>query len=443
MPTRSFNPVLLVLLVLVGLASAFSAFSARCGEEAQPEEGLDTILYNDPKLRPDQTKITKDDYLYVTGKHKIDLKKKSCDIKEVQYGEQDSEYAAGLSARDEGRYTVAAYHFVKSWEGLKGKTRTNWPAEYCNYQAGLALYTFGKFGGYTGKTGTVYDPPAVYFKRALEANPRSRFMPDMVSKIPICLTEEGKLDEAVAAIKDGEDKIKQYRTEGVAVAPGYSEVADRATAQLSVAAAKLAEKKASAAGAGADWQTVSDLWHSASGKCDRFPELQADAVDGELQALINMKNYDGVISQAQTYVDKYQSTGDNKVLPLLPGSYMALGKAFMGKAAQNEERKMTPQANQNYAEARWQFIHVVAQFFDKDEYVANAHFLAGVCYDKLKDLEPDAPDKAVRHWRLVVQNFPNSSFKALAEQQLATAGASIAPAPAPEPKKDEPKKDKT
>ena len=142
-----------------------------------------------------------------------------------------------------------------------------------------------------------------------------------------------------------------------------------------------------------------------------------------------------------TYVDKYQNSGDNKVLPLLPGSYMALGKAFMGKAAQNEERKMVPQANQNYAEARWQFIHVVAQFFDKDEYVANAHFLAGVCYDKLKDMEPDASDKAVRHWRLVVSNFPNSSFKALAEQQLTAAGASSAPAPAPEaPKKEEPKK---
>ena len=380
------------------------------------------------------------------GKHRIDIKRKSCDIKEIQYGEQDSEFAAGLAARDEARYSVAAYHFVKSLDALSGKTRTNWPPEYCNYQAGLALYTFGKFGGYTGRTGTVYDPPAVYFKRALEANPRSRFMPDIVSKIPICLTEEGKLDEAAAAIKDGNDKIKAYRNEGVAVAPGYAEVADKAQAQLAVAAARLAEKKAGKGGAGADWQTVADLWHSAGNKADHFPELQADAVDGELQALINMKNYDGVISQAQTYVEKYQNTGDNKVLPLLPGSYMALGKAFMGKAAQSEERKMTPQANQNYAEARWQFIHVVAQFFDKDDYVANAHFLAGVCYDKLKDLEPDAADKAVRHWRLVVSNFPNSSFKPLAEQQLANAGAaaSIAPAPvAPEPpKKEEPRKDK-
>jgi hypothetical protein len=282
----------------------------------------------------------------------------------------------------------------------------------------------------------------VYFKKALAANPRSRFMPDMVSKIPICLTEEGKLDEAVAAIKDGEEKVKAFRNEGIAIAPGYAEIADRATGQLAVAAAKLAEKKAEAAGGGADWQAVADLWHSASNKCDKYPELQADAVDGELQALIRQKNYDGAISQAQTYVDKYQSTGDSKVLPLLPAAYMALGKAYFGKATQAEERKMTPQANQNYAEARWQFIHVIAQFFDKDEFVANAHYLAGVCYDKLKDMEPDAADKAVRHWKLVVSNFPNSNFKAMAEQQLTGAGAALPATSTPDaPKKEAPKKE--
>ena len=431
--------------LVLTLAVLFCAGSARCAEEAQPEEGLDTIVYNDPKQKPDQTKITKDDYLYVQGKHRIDIKRKSCDIKEVQYGEQDSEFAAGLAARDENRYSVAAYHFVKSLDALAGKTRTKWPAEYCNYQAGLAMYNFGKFAGYTGKTGTVYEAPAAYFKRALEANPRSRFMPDIVSKIPICLTEEGKLDEAAAAIKDGNDKIKAFRSEGVAVAPGYSDVADRAQAQLAVAEAKLAEKKADAAGATGDWDNVAVLWHSALSKSDKFPELGADASDGELQAMIKQKNYDGVISGAQVTIDKYESTGDAKVLPLLPGAYMALGKAYMGKAAQAEERNMKPQANSNYADARWQFIHVISQFFDKDEYVANAHFLAGMCYDKLKDLEPDGAEKAQRHWKLVVQNFPNSSFKALAEMQL--GGAAPAPVPAPtdvkkEPaKKDEPKKD--
>jgi hypothetical protein len=441
-----------MLLIPVVLLACMSLSIA--AEDPQPEEGLDTLTPVDPKGHVDQTKIIKEDYLYIIGKHKIDIKRKSCDIKEVTYGEQDSEFQAGVTARDDGKYTIAAYHFVKALENLKGKTRTAWPAEYCNYQIGNALYLNGMYSGYKGKTGTIYQPPAEYFKLALAANPRSRFLPDIVSKIPYCLGSEetkmeggdavkltdaeimAKLTDAETSIKDSAAKLKAFRDEGIAISPAYADIADKAAAQLAIADAKILEKKTQRS-KDMSWQDVSDRWHLARTKSDKFPDLQAEAVDGELQAMVNMKNYDGVIAEAQTLIDKYKQTGDSKVLPLLPGAYTALGKSYLGKASDFEGKKNQQQALNNYAEARWQFINVVAQFFDKDEYVANAHFLAGICYERLKDVEPDAAEKAQRHWKLVVQNFPRSSFKDLAEQKLAESGG----APAPEKKDEGGKKD--
>ena len=421
-------------LILLALLLSIAALPVtRAAEDPQPEEGLDSLIPVAPNGRVDQTKIIKEDYLYIIGKHKIDIKRKSCDVKEVTYGDQDSAFQSGIIARDDGKFTVAANYFVKSLDNLKGKTRVAWPAEYCNYQIANALYMNGSFKGYTGKSGTVYSPPSEYYKLALAANPRSRFLPDIVSKLPYCLSEEDKLDEAEAAVKDGAAKIKTFREEGVAIAPAYADVAERASAQLALADAKIVEKRTEKAGAAANLQDVVDRWHLARTKSDKFPDLQAEAVDGELQAMVRMKNYDGVIAEAQTLIDKYKQTGDSKVLPLLPGAYTALGKSFLGKAADYEGRKNIPQAMNSYAEARWQFINVVAQFFDKDEYVANAHYLAGFCYNKLKDVEPDAAEKAQRHWKLVVANFPRSAFKDLAEKALADA--------TPAEKKDDDKKE--
>jgi len=62
---------------------------------------------------------------------------------------------------------------------------------------------------------------------------------------------------------------------------------------------------------------------------------------------------------------------------------------------------------ETYAEARWAFLNVIAQYFENEDYVGQAHYLAAFCYDKLKDIEPDdAKTKAIREWQAVVTNFP-------------------------------------
>lgn len=408
----------------LALANCACVMAGEAAGGAAPEEEFDVILRNDGKTTP-PTRIVQDNYLQVIGRRGGEVKVASCLIKEVIYGDKDANYAAALEKRDEGRYTLAAMYFLKAMENM-GKQK--WAAEYCNYGIGNALYEYGAFGGYKGRSGTEYASPVVYFKKALEANPKSRFTLDIISKIPRCLAEQGKLDEAEAALKEAEARIKSYRDETIKVAQEFGEQCDRATAAVAIASARLAEQKAVKDG---KWPDVKDKWLAARFKCTKYPELLADAVDGVLKALVMMKDYNGAKAEADAIVDKYKKEGE-KHLPLLPSAYTVLGKANLAQAVEFEGRGAKIQALNAYAEARWAFLHIIAQFFDNDDYVASAHYFAGLCYDKLKDVESDASEKAVREWKLVVSDFKKSDFKEPAEKELARVGVKmIGDAPPP------------
>ena len=60
-----------------------------------------------------------------------------------------------------------------------------------------------------------------------------------------------------------------------------------------------------------------------------------------------------------------------------------------------------------------------AEFFDDESHLAAAHYFAGLCYDRLREIESDAAAKARREWQTVVDRFAKSEFKELAEKELA------------------------
>jgi len=413
------------LLTITTFLTAAMMFNAGAGEKeaAAPEEELDVILRNDGKTAP-PTKIIQDNYLQVIGKKGAEIKVASCFVKELIYGDKDANYGAALDKRDEGRYTLAAMYYTKAMENM---TKQKWAVEYCNYGIANALYENGSFGGYKGKSGTEYAPPAVYFKKALEANPKSRFLLDIVVKIPICLSEQGKLDEAEAALKEAEARIKSYRDETIKIAQEFGEQCDRASAHVAIAGARLAEKRAATTNA---WPDAKEKWLAARFKAQKYPDLMADAVEGVLKALVAMKDYNGAKAEADSIVEKYKKEGD-KHLPLMPSAYTVLGKSWLAQAVDFEGKGASVQALNAYAEARWSFLHIIAQFFDNDEYVASAHYFSGLCYDKLKTIELDAGEKSVRHWKLILENFKKSDFKGPAEEALKKAGVAVATDVAP------------
>jgi tetratricopeptide (TPR) repeat protein len=430
MNASRFLPMLTVGLCL---AMASTALSAGEAANAVPEEEFDIILRNDGKTSP-PTRIVQDNYLMVIGKRGGEVKVPSCLVKEVIYSDKDANYAAAIEKRDEGRYTLAAMYYLK---GMESMSKQKWAVEYCNYGIGNALFEAGQFGGYTGRSGTKYDSPVVYFKRALEANPKSRFTLDIMSKIPRCLAEQGKLDEAEAALKEAEARIKSYRDETIKVAQEFGEQCDRATAAVAIASARVAEQKAVKDG---KWNDVKEKWLAARFKCTKYPELLADAVDGVLKALVMMKDYNGAKAEADAIVEKYKKEGE-KHLPLLPSAYTVLGKANLAQAVEFEGKGAKIQALNAYADARWAFLHIIAQFFDNDDYVASAHYFAGLCYDKLKDVESDASEKAVREWKLVTTDFKKSDFNEPAIKELERVGVkTVKDAPPAAPKAAAPDK---
>ncbi len=432
MNTNRFVAMLFCVAALVSCA--------RAGEAGQ-EEDMDTVLLynpNAPTVPP--TKITRDDYVSVEGKLKnVVLKKESFLVKEVLYADKDSNYSLATEKRDEGRWTLCALYFSNALENLKD---AKWAPEYCNYGIGNAFFSAGIFGGYKGRART-YPPAADYFKKALDANPKSRFMLDIVAKLPICYAEQDKLAEADAAVKDAADRIAKYKEETVKFGTGYLEPAERALVQLAVAKARIAEKKVATGVAGFNPQGSRDLWREARIKAAKFPEIIGECVEGEFRSLILMKQYTQAVTEANAIVDKYNQQSDYTLLPQLPAAYMSLGQANLAQGLEYEGKGNKPLAENAFAEARWAFLNIIAQFFDNDDYVAQAHYLSGLCYEKLITVEPtDAKTKAIREWQSVVSNFPKSPFKADAVKKLAAYGITIEDAkPAAAPKADAPKPD--
>jgi tetratricopeptide (TPR) repeat protein len=166
--------------------------------------------------------------------------------------------------------------------------------------------------------------------------------------------------------------------------------------------------------------------------------------------LMAEKDYDQAASRANSTIDEFKRTGSQDLYGMLPGAYLVKGQAdFMAAVEQERDGRVT-EAKERYAEARWSFLHVIVQFFENDDYVSKAHFLAGQCSESLKKLGgADANlEKALFHYQEILRSHPNSVFKKLAEERLTAlqpaatppAGAvpekgeeGAAPAPAPTP----------
>jgi len=53
---------------------------------------------------------------------------------------------------------------------------------------------------------------------------------------------------------------------------------------------------------------------------------------------------------------------------------------YLLRAVDAEGKNQKNQANELYAKARWDFIHILAQF-DSEDYAAKSYFAAGLCCD--------------------------------------------------------------
>ncbi len=405
-------------LALMVCVSAQSVFAGAAAEAAQ-EEDMDVIVqYKTDAPAIPQTKVIKDDYVQVVGQYRnTTVKREGYLVKEVLYADKDANYALAVDKRDEGRFTLAALHFTNALENMKDR---KWAAEYCNYNIGNAFYSAGIFNGYKGRALT-YAPAAEYFKRALEANPKSRYMLDMVVKLPVCYAEQNKLKEADEAITDAEGRIKKYISEPGPLGLGYAAPAwivqtlSWESQRLTLRKRKWPRKSRAHDGAG----RARSLARSAAGKAKNHPDLMGECVDGELRGLILMQQYTVAIAEANKIIEdfnlkenEYSAAAAASRRIYVPGQGGLLSGARASstkrKAIQKSERETT-----RCERALGVFEDVIAQFFRTTtttwpSRISGSDFVMR----KLKDVEPtDAVKKAIREWQSVVTNFPKSAFK--------------------------------
>jgi TolA-binding protein len=435
------------LAVIWGAVLAVGARAGDAGNEQPPDE--DIVLRTDGKMAP-PSNIKSESYIEVTFKKGAPVP--SYLVKEIIRANRDANYSTAIEKRDQMKFTLAAFHFQAA---LAAAPDEPWVKEYCNYGLAEALYQAAlnanpeAWKGYKGKSGKEYKAPGHYYREVLKANPKSRFILDVLVKLPVCLAEEGSIAEADTAIADAKKGIEAYKAECGRIAAGYAQLVDRAMSQLAVSDARVTEKKFSLGKDSA--ANAEKKWGDAKRLCKNFPDLHGEALDGLFLVLLNKAKaskdagekadaYNSAKSEAKAIIDAYSATGDLKLIPLLPGCYNVMGEVNMAQGDDYAKAKNDMKSNDAYAEARWAFTHVIAQFFDNEDYVAAAHYNVGYCCQKLKGVEKDAADKAAQHWKVVVNNFPKSRFKSLAEEELRNAGAAVAPEKKDEPAKTEPEK---
>ncbi|MCY3018427.1 MAG: hypothetical protein NTW87_05275 [Planctomycetota bacterium] len=420
--------------MLISLGLACAAAGILRAENDKPDESLTLIVRHDGTAVSVAT-ITRDDYLLVAGVGKGGGKVSvpSHTVKEVLYANRDENYSTALEKRDEERFSLAALYFKKALEKMPTE---KWAVEYCNYGLGNALYAKGAFTGIARDGVPIAASPATCFGKVLEANPRSRFLPEIAVKLPVCLAEEGKLDAAEAALRSSEAQIRQYRADLLKDNVAGLRLADRARAELAITAARIAERRAEAGtgdrqpipkqpgiGVSPPGAAAVEQWRTARARCASFPELWAESATGVLRALIGNREWDAALSEAAGILERLKNEPSAKNAALAAAAHVSAGKAHLAQAEAFAQKQQKLQASMAYAEARWAFLNALGTCSGDEELTATAHYFAGVCYDKLRGVESDAGQKAGREWALVVERFPRSSVREMAARELARARA--------------------
>lgn len=413
MPT-SRRPWLTLLSALL-LPAAQAVFA-----EGEDIEELDIIRRADT-TQPVLTKVVKEDYLVVEGRYRSSaVKLESYKVADILRADRPEEYNMALERRQAGKLTVAARFFLEALDRAKDKP---WAREYCNFGLAEALYEAGHFAGYKGLTHD-YRPPEAYYAEVIKANPRSRFLLESSVKRAICLIEQGKFGEAEKALQEAERNIRTYKEDAAKLNdPKYRPAADRAETLVRLARAKQLERKADQEQRGDYGAALSAaIAAQSSAQSGRFMDVYAEAVEIELRALVKGRDYAGAESRALRIIEKYRANSDPDLIPMLPVAYTVLGRANFAMASQHETRNATGPAQTAYAESRWNYLQVLFQFFDREEYLGEATYYVALCNDKLKPVEPDAGERAVRYWLDVKRLFPNSDYAKRAADDLKRVG---------------------
>jgi len=115
------------------------------------------------------------------------------------------------------------------------------------------------------------------------------------------------------------------------------------------------------------------VFEGVAARSRKYPRIYYLALLGKSQSLWQEGQIDKALEDFASLIEAAEVAG---VRDILAGAYAGLGDCYFEK--------------KEYEEARWNYLKVVVQFFDAQEYAAKALYRVGLCYREIMNRETDA-----------------------------------------------------
>jgi len=398
---------------VVRIAGVLAAFVVLGGARAEEEELFeDVIVRIDAPEIPD-IKIEEDSWKLVVGvRGEVKFKVPSSKVMEVQYGDASRDFNHGLRRVKQRYYTIAIEKSFEPTLKQLGKFRKignhPWPKQYCLYYLGLAHLRRG-----VKKKGDAARARQ-YFQRLVKEVPDSRFIFKAYMGVADSYQLEGKYQDAAGAFRAAHERFKK-----MGGAPGIPFEQVRAIRKRAMLA--LLREAEMFDMAGKHDKAVS-LFGQVANRARDYPEIQFLSVGGAVKALVSAGSPELAIGRANELIAKGEREGRTQ---FLGGAYMALADCYFEKFAKAEKEKRTTSL-QDLVTARYNYLRVVALYFEDQQVLPKAGYRAGRCHERLSKLSKSegarAVEQAKRQYTLVGREFPESRWAGQAKSRLAALG---------------------
>ncbi len=397
------------LLALVGAVAFLATAPGRAQEDEEIFED-EIVRYSAPPVIG--VKITKDNWQVVHGNmEQGGVTVPASDVMEAVYADAPPDLLRGFQRAKRGFYTKAITEsfepVLRKLEKFRKVEGHPWPKQYCLYYLGVCHVKRGKPGDAGKARG--------YFERLSREIPQSRFIFEAYAGIGDGLQVEKKYPAAAKAFAEAKERFeKMSRTRG-----------------LDFETVKAIRKRAIEAHyrqgemfdfAGETDPTYYDkavsVFNAVAADASRnYPDIYFKAKSAAIKSLVSTRAYRLAIQKANELIAEGEKDGFTE---FLGGAYLGLADCYYAQYS-DVAAKGGAADPANLVIARYNYLRVLAQYFEDRSVLPKAHFFAGRCYERLAQSGEGqkAIQRAKRHYGRIVEEWKDSAWSREAKARLA------------------------
>ena len=296
-------------------------------------------------------KVVEDTWRQVKAQHGLlTTSEPACNVRDVRYACEPKTYVDGRNFGAAGDYRLALKNLIYCLRNDINEQN----AVLKQYLYYYIAYYYVKYAGEGA-----FEKARRYLDMLFKEIPDSRFLPDALILYADTYYHEGDhFQEALEAYQRAYDRLMQMarevRGEHQVYLKGKANYARYRKAECMMLLGRHAEAKQ-------EFQAV-------RGRTAAFPRVNLLASLGVARSLWQEKKYEEAFREFKATVERAEAAG---VRDILAGAYAGLGDCYFEK--------------KDYRRALWYYLKVMVQYFDAQEYVPKATYLAGRCWLKIAE----------------------------------------------------------